>query len=116
MIRPSYFKTVRDRRAKTLTPAVLSRLEQSQQTQRGMEKISRLKQQGEDIRLSQESYRAFLPRQARMKNCAQNTYFSQVQGIPYRSPLLLFLMIPVIWALVLFRLDHFSKNAVSVFV
>ncbi len=54
MIRPSYFKTVRDRRAKTLTPAVLSRLEQSQQTQRGMEEISRLKQQGEDIRPGKE--------------------------------------------------------------
>ena len=54
MIRPSYFKTVRDRRAKTLTPAVLSRLEQSQQTQRGMEEISRLKLQGEDIRPGKE--------------------------------------------------------------
>ncbi len=54
MIRPSYFKTVRDRRAKTLTPAVLSRLEQSQQTQRGMGEISRLKQQGEDIRPGKE--------------------------------------------------------------
>ena len=54
MIRPSYFKTVRDRRAKTLTPAVLSRLENSQQTQRGMEEISRLKQQGEDIRPGKE--------------------------------------------------------------
>ena len=54
MIRPSYFKTVRDRRAKTLTRAALSRLEQSQQTQRGMEEISRLKQQGEDIRPGKE--------------------------------------------------------------
>ena len=54
MIRPSYFKTVRDRRAKTLTPAVLSRLESSQQTQRGMEEINRLKQQGEDIRPGKE--------------------------------------------------------------
>lgn len=54
MIRPSYFKTVRDRRAKTLTPAVLSRLENSQQTQRGMEEINRLKQQDEDIRPGKE--------------------------------------------------------------
>ena len=54
MVRPSYFKSVRDRRAKTLTPAVLSRLENSQQTQRGMEEISRLKQQGEDIRPGKE--------------------------------------------------------------
>ena len=54
MVRPSYFKSVRDRRAKTLTPAVLSRLENSQQTQRGMKEISRLKQQGEDIRPGKE--------------------------------------------------------------
>ena len=42
-MRPSYFKNVRDRRAKTLTPAALSILQNSQQTLRGMEEISRLK-------------------------------------------------------------------------
>ena len=53
-MRPSYFKSVRDRRAKTLTPAVLSILQNAQQTQRGMEEISRLKQEEADIRPGKE--------------------------------------------------------------
>ena len=53
-MRPSYFKSVRDRRAKTLTPAALSILQNSQQTLRGMEEISRLKQEDADIRPGKE--------------------------------------------------------------
>ena len=54
MMRPSYFLNVRDRRAKTLTPAVLQCLETSQQTRRGMEEIVRLREAGEDIRQGKE--------------------------------------------------------------
>ena len=53
-MRPSYFKNVRDRRAKTLTPAALSILQNSQQTLRGMEEINRLKQEDADIRPGKE--------------------------------------------------------------
>ncbi len=53
-MRPSYFKNVRDRRAKTLTPAALSILQNAQQTLRGMEEISRLKQEDADIRPGKE--------------------------------------------------------------
>ena len=53
-MRPSYFKNVRDRRAKTLTPAALSILQNSQQTLRGIEEINRLKQEDADIRPGKE--------------------------------------------------------------
>lgn len=54
MLRPSYFSSVRDRRAKTLTPAILQRLQTLNQTERAMAEISRLKQAGEDIRPGKE--------------------------------------------------------------
>ena len=54
MLRPSYFNSVKDRRAKTLTPAVLSALETSEQTLKGMAEIARLKQEQQDIRPGKE--------------------------------------------------------------
>ena len=54
MTRPSYFNSVRDRRAKTLTPAALSALVTSEQTRRGMAEIARLQQAGQDIRPGKE--------------------------------------------------------------
>ena len=54
MTRPSYFNSVRDRRAKTLTPAALSALVTSEQTRRGMAEIDRLQQAGQDIRPGKE--------------------------------------------------------------
>ena len=54
MMRPSYFYSVKDRRAKTLTTAVLSQLQTSQQTKDGMARIATLKAAGEDIRPGKE--------------------------------------------------------------
>ena len=54
MMRPSYFYSVKDRRAKTLTTAVLSQLQTSQQTKDGMARIAALKAAGEDIRPGKE--------------------------------------------------------------
>ena len=54
MLRPSYFKNVKDRRAKTLTPAILPRLQTDKQTKDGMAKIAELKAAGEDIRPGKE--------------------------------------------------------------
>ena len=54
MRRPSYFYSVTDRRAKTLTPAVLTTLQTSEQTKRGMAEIARLKSEGKDIRPGKE--------------------------------------------------------------
>ena len=54
MRRPSYFYSVTDRRAKTLTPAVLTTLQTSEQTKRGMAEIARLKSEGQDIRPGKE--------------------------------------------------------------
>lgn len=52
--RPSYFYSVKDRQAKTLTPAALTALQTSEQTQRGMAEIGRLANRGEDIRPGKE--------------------------------------------------------------
>ena len=52
--RPSYFYSVKDRQAKTLTPAALTALQTSEQTQRGMAEINRLASRGEDIRPGKE--------------------------------------------------------------
>ena len=54
MMRPSYFNNVKDRSAKTLTTAVLSRLQTSKQTKDGMAKIAELQKAGEDIRPGKE--------------------------------------------------------------
>ena len=54
MLRPSYFNSVKDRRAKTLTPAVLSALQTSETTQKGMAEIARLKSEQKDIRPGKE--------------------------------------------------------------
>ena len=54
MLRPSYFNNVKDRRAKTLTPAILPRLQTARQTKDGMAKIAELKAAGEDIRPGKE--------------------------------------------------------------
>ena len=54
MLRPSYFNSVKDRRAKTLTPAVLSALQTSETTQKGMAAIARLKSEQKDIRPGKE--------------------------------------------------------------
>ncbi len=54
MRRPSYFYTVKDRRAKTLSPAALVKLQTSEQTKAGMAEIARLQQEGKDIRLGKE--------------------------------------------------------------
>ena len=54
MLRPSYFKNVKDRRAKTLTPAILPRLQTDKQTKDGMAKIAELKAAGKDIRPGKE--------------------------------------------------------------
>lgn len=54
MMRPSYFNSVKDRSAKTLTTAVLSRLQTSKQTKDGMAKIAELQKAGEDIRPGKE--------------------------------------------------------------
>ena len=54
MRRPSYFYSVTDRRAKTLTPAVLTTLQTSEQTKRGMAEIARLQSAGQDIRPGKE--------------------------------------------------------------
>ena len=51
---PSYFYSVKDRRAKTLSPAVLTTLQNSEQTQRAMADIARLKAEGKDIRPGKE--------------------------------------------------------------
>lgn len=51
---PSYFYSVKDRTAKTLTPAVLSQIETSEATRRAMAEIARLKAAGEDIRPGKE--------------------------------------------------------------
>jgi len=54
MLIPSYFNSVKDRRAKTLTPAVLTALTTSSETQRGMAEIARLQSEGKDIRPGKE--------------------------------------------------------------
>ncbi len=54
MLRPSYFNNVRDRRAKTLTPAALSALQTRQATVDGMAKIAKLQGEGKDIRPGKE--------------------------------------------------------------
>ena len=54
MRRPSYFYSVKDRRAKTLTPAALSTLQTSEQTRQGMAEIARLQREGQDIRPGKE--------------------------------------------------------------
>ena len=54
MMRPSYFNSVKDRSAKTLTTAVLSKLQTSRQTKDGMAKIAELQKAGEDIRPGKE--------------------------------------------------------------
>jgi len=54
MIRPSYFNSVRDRRAKTLTPAVLTALQTRQATIDGMAEIAKLQSEGKDIRPGKE--------------------------------------------------------------
>ena len=54
MTRPSYFNSVKDRSAKTLTSAVLAKLQVAEQTKRGMAKIAELKQAGKDIRPGKE--------------------------------------------------------------
>ena len=54
MRRPSYFYTVKDRRAKTLSPAALVKLQTSEQTKQGMAEIARLQQEGKDIRPGKE--------------------------------------------------------------
>ena len=54
MLRPSYFKNVKDRRAKTLTPEILPRLQTARQTKDGMAKIAELKAAGKDIRPGKE--------------------------------------------------------------
>ena len=51
---PSYFYTVKDRRAKTLSPAALATLQTSEQTKAGMAEIARLQKAGEDIRPGKE--------------------------------------------------------------
>jgi hypothetical protein len=51
---PSYFYTVKDRRAKTLSPAALATLQTSEHTKAGMAEIARLKQEGKDIRPGKE--------------------------------------------------------------
>ena len=54
MRRPSYFYTVKDRRAKTLSPAALAKLQTSEQTKAGMAEIVRLQKEGKDIRPGKE--------------------------------------------------------------
>ena len=54
MTRPSYFNSVKDRRAKTLTPAVLSSLQTRQATIDGMAEIAKLQGEGKDIRPGKE--------------------------------------------------------------
>lgn len=54
MMRPSYFNSVRDRRAKTLTPAALSALQTRQTTIDGMAEIAKLQGEGKDIRPGKE--------------------------------------------------------------
>ena len=54
MKRPSYFNNVKDRRAKTLTPAVLAKLQVADQTKQGMAKIAELQKAGQDIRPGKE--------------------------------------------------------------
>ena len=54
MIRPSYFNSVRDRRAKTLTPAVLNALQTSRETLEAMAEIKKLQGEGRDIRPGKE--------------------------------------------------------------
>jgi hypothetical protein len=54
MRRPSYFYTVKDRRAKTLSPAALVKLQTSEQTKAGMAEIARLQKEGMDIRPGKE--------------------------------------------------------------
>jgi hypothetical protein len=54
MIRPSYFNSVKDRRAKTLTPAVLTALQTRQATIDGMAQIAKLQGEGKDIRPGKE--------------------------------------------------------------
>ena len=51
---PSYFNSVKDRRAKTLSPAALTALQTSRQTLKGMQEIGRLKAEGQDIRPGKE--------------------------------------------------------------
>ena len=54
MMRPSYFNSVRDRRAKTLTPAALSALQTRKATIDGMAEIAKLQGEGKDIRPGKE--------------------------------------------------------------
>ena len=54
MRRPSYFYTVKDRRAKTLSPVALAKLQTSEQTKEGMAEIARLQKAGGDIRPGKE--------------------------------------------------------------
>lgn len=53
-MRPSYFNSVKDRRAKTLTPAVLSALQTRKATIDGMAEIAKLQDEGKDIRPGKE--------------------------------------------------------------
>ena len=53
-MRPSYFNSVKDRRAKTLTPAALTTLQTRQATIDGMAKIAKLQGEGKDIRPGKE--------------------------------------------------------------
>ena len=53
-MRPSYFNSVKDRRAKPLTPAVLSALQTRQATIDGMAEIAKLQGEGKDIRPGKE--------------------------------------------------------------
>lgn len=53
-MRPSYFNSVKDRRAKTLTPAALTDLQRRQNTLQGMAEIARLQSEQKDIRPGKE--------------------------------------------------------------
>ncbi len=53
-MRPSYFNSVKDRRAKTLTPAALIDLQRRQNTLQGMAEIARLQSEQKDIRPGKE--------------------------------------------------------------
>ena len=67
MRRPSYFYTVKDRRAKTLSPAALVKLQTSEQTKAGMAEIARLQQEGKDIRPGKASWTATTWRRTRQR-------------------------------------------------
>ena len=54
MMKPSYFNSVRDRRAKTLTPAALSALQTRKATIDGMAEIAKRQGNGKVIRPGKE--------------------------------------------------------------